>query len=276
MSIEMRRSLNALRVYRRTVGLPGVAAAVLGKYRKSARVIQVQPHALMHPLQIRVPSTDAATLEQIFLDQEYQLDQMDAPKVIVDAGANIGLASVYFAHHYPNALIVAIEPESANYEMLCKNAKPYPNIRPLRAALWSENVHIDLVDPGYGSWGYMTLDQLGQENSRIVTKRVIEAVQGYTVDQIMEKFDIEQIDILKIDIEGAEREVFANTSAWIHNVKLMIVELHERMKTGCQRSFYNGSNGFDHEWNQGESVFLARRSDSTLTLLDADHPSVRQ
>jgi hypothetical protein len=74
----------------------------------------------------------------------------------------------------------------------------------------------------------------------------------------MRELRIEHIDILKIDIEGAEREVLRDPSAWIGNVDTLIVELHERLKLGCNRSFYNATNGFDDEWIQGENVYVTR------------------
>jgi hypothetical protein len=79
-----------------------------------------------------------------------------------------------------------------------------------------------------------------------------------TVDKIMQDYNLEKVDILKIDIEGAEKEVFTDTSSWIEKVNSIIIELHERMKAGCNRSFYCGSNGFDNEWKQGENVYLSR------------------
>jgi hypothetical protein len=74
----------------------------------------------------------------------------------------------------------------------------------------------------------------------------------------MKEQGIDYIDILKIDIEGAEREIFRDPSSWIEKVDSLIIELHECMKPGCYRSFYNGSNGFDDEWQQGEKVYLTR------------------
>lgn len=89
---------------------------------------------------------------------------------------------------------------------------------------------------------------------------ICHVVAAMTIDKIMKDYNIEKIDILKIDIEGAEREVFSDTSSWLERVDSIIVELHERMKTECNRSFYCGSNGFDNEWVQGENVYLSRRN----------------
>ncbi len=79
-----------------------------------------------------------------------------------------------------------------------------------------------------------------------------------TIDKIMEDYALTKIDILKIDIEGTEREVFSDTSSWIEKIDSIIIELHERMKAGCNRSFFLGSNGFDREWQQGENIYLSR------------------
>jgi hypothetical protein len=74
----------------------------------------------------------------------------------------------------------------------------------------------------------------------------------------MNDYNLTSIDILKIDIEGAEKEVFEDSSLWIDKVDSLIVELHERMKPGCNRTFYCGSNGFVDEWKNGENVYLSR------------------
>ena len=83
-------------------------------------------------------------------------------------------------------------------------------------------------------------------------------VQGMTVDTIMKEHGIDHIDIIKIDIEGAEREVFRDPSLWLEKVDALIVELHEHMKPGCNRSFRNVSKAFTDEWLQGEKVYLTR------------------
>jgi hypothetical protein len=84
-------------------------------------------------------------------------------------------------------------------------------------------------------------------------------IQGKTLDSIMREYNLQRIDILKIDIEGAEKEVFNDTSSWLEKTDAIIIELHERMKSGCDHSFYNGSKGFDEEWHQGENVYLTRK-----------------
>lgn len=207
---------------------------------------------IRHPFWVRVPSTDVPTLDQIVVRREYEFDVGRPPAVIVDAGANVGLASIYFSTRYPEARIIAIEPEESNLEILERNIAPHGNITLVRGALWHENARLDLVDPGLGKWAFMTQARGGPEE-RFGPR--VQDVQGMT---LCREHGLDHIDILKMDIEGAEREVFRDPSAWIGKFDALIVELHDRMKPGCSRSFYNGSNGFDHEWLQGENVYATR------------------
>ena len=75
------------------------------------REISVVMPNLQHPIVIRPRSTDRFVFEQIFLDSDYELTVDLSPHFIVDAGANVGFASIYFANRYPGATIIALEPE---------------------------------------------------------------------------------------------------------------------------------------------------------------------
>ncbi|MCB1865389.1 MAG: FkbM family methyltransferase [Chromatiales bacterium] len=248
--------LATIRYYYSRFGIPGVWSATKLKLGGSDHLIEVRKRGVKAPFFLRLRTSDLPTFEQIFVRQEYDFLAGSPPKVIVDAGANIGLASTCFANRFPLAKIIAIEPEDSNFRLLERNVSPYPNVVPVQAALWNSNGEISLVDPGYGKWGYMTSDDEAAQRS---VNQVCHPVAAMTVDRVMRDFGLDRIDILKMDIEGAEREVFAGSSSWIESVESIIVELHERLKPGCNRSFYNGTNGFDSEWRQGERIYLSRR-----------------
>ena len=175
--------------------------------------------------------------------------------MIVDAGANIGLTSIYFANKYPNAKIIALEPELGNFELLKKNAAPYSQIAALQAAVWNKNEEIDLIDPGLGFWGFMTEKRHPSEK---LSGSIRHPVMGMTIDKLLENHSLTKIDILKMDIEGAEKEVFSDTSSWIGKIDSIIIELHDHIKPGCSHSFYSGVTGFNNEWSLGGHVFLSR------------------
>jgi FkbM family methyltransferase len=241
--------------YFRVLGVQGLISAVKAKITKRTVLLKIERPDIQFPFYLRIPSSDILTFKQIFLKKEYDLGVKKNPKIIVDAGANIGLTSICFANKFPESKIIAIEPEKNNFEILKKNTAPYKNISLVHGALWHENKKICLVDTGFGEWSYMTQAQNSVEKK---FGEIRHEVQGMTVDTIMNEQGIGHIDILKIDIEGAEREVFGDPSSWISKVDVLLVELHRCMKSGCERSFYNGTNGFDDEWVDGETVCLTR------------------
>lgn len=246
---------NSLEFNFNTLGFSGFLYAIKAKVTNSTALFKADRQDCKYPFQLRIPSSDVPTYKDVFIDQEYDFLVETQPKVIVDAGANIGLTSIYFANKYPGAKIIAIEPEQSNFKILEENIAPYPNIILIQAALWHKNEEINLIDPGLGKWGFMTEMK---DSSEDLSGNFCHTVTAMTIDKIMKDYNLERINILKIDIEGAEREVFSDTSSWIGKVDSIIIELHERMKAGCDRSFYSGSKGFDNTWKKGYSVFLSR------------------
>jgi FkbM family methyltransferase len=249
--------LKNTKYYLALLGFTGLLSFIKSRVTKKNVFFKVREKGLGHPLTIRIPTWDVATFEKVFVDREYGFSVLSPPKIIIDAGANIGLASIYFANRFPEARIIAIEPEGENYALLVENLAPYPNVIPLQAAVWNKNGVISLVDPGQGTWGYMTEVTDAPEGA---LGNYLHAVQAFTIDRIIQDFQLGKVDILKVDIEGAEKEVFSDTSSWIGNIDSIIIELHDHIKPRCSDSFYRGAVGFDGEWKQGENVFLSRRN----------------
>lgn len=247
--------IRRLFAYLDALGWTGPLVALRAKLSGRGLVHAMNAPGCRAPVHLRVPSSDVPTYKQVFVDREYDFHAATPPAVIVDAGANIGLAAVAFANRFPDARIIAIEPEAGNFALLTRNTAAYPNVVPVRAALWHTVTDLDLIDPGLGYWGFMT----GAAGAADALPGVVrDRVPTTTIDRLLADYGLARIDILKIDIEGAEREVFMDTTSWLPRVDALIVELHERMKTGCNRSFYLGSPGFAHEWSQGEHVYLSR------------------
>jgi FkbM family methyltransferase len=170
--------------------------------------------------------------------------------VIVDAGANIGAASIYFTHKYPEARIIAIEPEASIYPMLTRNVRPYPAIIPVQAALWSRDGEIGIgeADPTSGvsgNWAFGTGDRPGVK------------VKAMTMPTLMKEMNIQAIDLVKIDIEGAELEVFKDFG-WLRTVRCLMIELHDRFRPGCSDAVNPVMQGFSKSM-RGETTFFVRK-----------------
>lgn len=173
---------------------------------------------LKYPVTVRPGTADASTLEKIFVWKQYDLSFPKNTRTILDCGANIGLASIWFTQACPEARIIAIEPELQNYRLLEQNCAPYRNIRPLHAAVWNRSCDLFLSTPHSRVDGYQFTESL---------MRTSDAVKAYDVSTIMSDHDIDVIDVLKIDIEGAEAAVFSdNFLGWLQNTRMLIIEIH--------------------------------------------------
>ena len=202
---------------------------------------------------IRGNTTDMAIFRQIFVSKEYDLPFNIKPKFIIDAGANVGYASLFFADKFPEAEIVAIEPETSNCEILKQNTAKYKQIKLIQAGLWHKKANLKIVDRNGGKCGFMT------EEADFVGGYDVPAI---TIDEILKQSKYKEIDILKLDIEGTEREIFSqNYESWLDKVKIIIIELHDRLREGCSEAFYSATKqyGFQKMY-QGENVILFKEN----------------
>lgn len=187
---------------------------------------------LSRPVSLRRNGTDHRAFEHIFLHAAYDVClPCDSVSVVVDGGANIGLATVYFAKRYPAARIVSVEPDGENFGQLMMNCGGYANIQLVQAALWGMSERVRIDNPEAASWSFrVATDSRPTGNS----------LQGYTVKKLMQLHGLSHVDILKLDIEGAEGEVFQSCcDEWLGTVRMIICELHERYSPGCSELFHN-------------------------------------
>ena len=209
---------------------PGGASFFLKQRWKKEGLIDITMKGYAHPIYMRNHTSDVPMFYYIFEAKEYDISFPFEPKVIIDCGAHIGLGAVFFAHKFPNAIIYSIEPEKSNFELLVKNTEAYPNIRCLNYGIWNKTTNLKILDVGLGNWGYMT------EEVSCKDETTIEAI---SIDEIMNRYGISQIDICKVNIEGTEKELFEqNTEKWLPHTKAIIIELHDRMREGCTKSFF--------------------------------------
>jgi FkbM family methyltransferase len=169
-------------------------------------------------LMLRPLAGDLFVLNEVMLYPHYYLPESvcDSRRVrtVVDCGANIGLASLYLANRYPNARVFAVEPHPENFELLRANTKDQPRIVPIRACIAARLGESRYITDGSAAWAYHTTDA-----------KAGLPVPVATIDSICRDHSLDSIDVLKIDIEGAEREVFAD-AAFLQRVGVVVIELH--------------------------------------------------
>jgi FkbM family methyltransferase len=218
-------------------------------YWSDKRIIKFSNNKIKNPIYLRNNSTDYNTFSQIFYSEEYNFSFVKAPKVIVDCGANIGLSVIYFKNRFPKAKIIAIEPDGENYEMLVKNTKSYSDIICIKAGIWSSSTHLEIVDLALGEWAYMV---------KPVGFSTEFTIKGIGLKEIIESYKLEYIDILKVDIEGSEKELFeAGQDEWLPYINTLIVETHDRFKKGTAKSIFSALVKYDFNFSiKGENLLF--------------------
>lgn len=203
---------------RNTFAIAGGSAAI--RYRAHEIGDWGAVHQVFHCLDYRVDSWAQGKA----LAQFYAARERTATPLIIDAGANIGASCVYFSTTYPEAQVVAIEPEKENCKLLRLNCHGR-RVEINEAALGNRPGRLYLQDPGLSSWGF----RVGDKGTY--------PVDVITVDQVLEKFAAGHMPfILKIDIEGGEQSLFDGTSAWLSRFALVVIELHDWMLPGSGSS----------------------------------------
>lgn len=186
---------------------------------------------------LRVYTYDMMLFHDIMLndDNEYDINYTDllgaTPKWVMDAGANIGLFTRYINRIYENVHFTIIEPEEDNYNVLEKNMSSVHFANIIKGALWKNSDILYIEGSDCGSVGYR-VDEI-KDTSDVLG----EGIQGYSMLEIMKKYNVDEWDIVKIDIEGSEREVFAaEDTSWLNKTRMVIIELHDHLREGCSEA----------------------------------------
>lgn len=207
---------------------------------------------------LRKGQSDPLIFEQIFCEQQYNFihPNPESVKWIIDAGANIGLAAIYFSLKFPNSNIISIEPDKSNFELLKKNTSSYSNIQCINAALWHKEEQLIINNKEEKSAGFM-VETLNQYNEG--------SLSGITIDNITDQFKIDHISLLKLDIEGAEKELFThNPSLWMEKTECIITELHDWLKSGTSKVFFKEMSNYDWiTFIKGENIICIKPISNT-------------
>jgi FkbM family methyltransferase len=179
---------------------------------------------LLHPVFCRMGTTDPIPFQQIFVQREYScFDDLADAELILDLGANVGYASAYFLSRFPRAFVVAVEPDTANFAILEKNLAPYKGrYLAVNAAVWSEKttLHFTATSTDKGN-------ECGREVTADTQKAGTIAVDAIDIDSLVAMTPYNKISILKVDIEGAETQVFARGfETWLDQTKAFCIEIH--------------------------------------------------
>jgi FkbM family methyltransferase len=227
-------------------------------------------HGLSRPtrLRLRIGDTvvdwsadndaDVAVLAEIFDDRVYDFPLAPPPRVIVDLGGHVGASVLYFALRYPEARLVVVEPDPVNFAKLRRNVGHLAQVTAINAAVSDHEGTITLHSAG-------GLDSWKSSTSGVATpwSHPVE-VRAAKLDSILAEAGVTAVDLLKIDIEGAEYEVLRSFDG-LRDVQLIAGEVHPHLISAPLADFRRLLDEFELDMPAEvphDMVFSARRRQS--------------
>jgi FkbM family methyltransferase len=214
----------------------------------------------------RSSTSDMTLIYEILLQSKYKSEYFIPkeinPKIIFDIGGNIGITSIYLASIFPDAKIYTFEPLPDNFEILTKNIQKYDNIEAFNIGLGSKNgnfkVYLSDDSENFGGVSFYP-DPIGNKAESYVLCEV------KNINDIIKNFNIESIDLIKIDTEGAEYDILTSLEEKIlRKASWLAGELH-------------GNRDFEllsYLERLGFSISLTKEIDNRLFMFNAGKASI--
>jgi len=183
--------------------------------KRSERTYAIQLNHICTPVTVRSYSGDVFVILEVLGSKCYRMPEpVERGGVVVDLGANIGITSLFLADLYEPSRLICVEPSTDNCALLRKNLSGLrQNVDIVHGAISNET-------------GLVTFDNTAETwGGRISNSG--ERVPSLTMMDLVEHYNLERIDILKIDIEGAERLLFQSNLNWLKRVNNIAIEIHD-------------------------------------------------
>ena len=204
------------------------------------------------------PSSDLNVFTQIYQYQEYEPlvatyrkhFPNDKKLNIIDAGSNIGLTSVYLSKHFPNSNFITIEPDTSNFETIDYNLNinGIVNVVKIKGGLWSKNTNLKIVNDfrDKKDWS-IRVEKTSEEGD----------LKAFSINYLISQNKFETINILKIDIEGSEKEVFTGFDtdvSFLTKTKCIAIEIHDEFD--CREAIYKILQNYNFNYFQSGELTI--------------------
>lgn len=226
----------------------GVSSTVRMGYQILANkpTATLEPPTLKHPITLRTRSMDLGVFNQVFVRGEYEMG-VARPEWILDLGAHIGFASVWFANTFPGVPVLSVEPDEGNFQLLQENVSGYPNVTPLHGAVWSERTVVNIQDPDADTWAFQV-------------EPAETGVEAWPVAELIDRVTngAGSRGLVKLDVEGAEREVLQANVSWLDRIDHLVLELHEDLAPGAEAAMNAALSDRPHKLETfGENLLMS-------------------
>jgi FkbM family methyltransferase len=177
---------------------------------------------------------DYITIREIFILECYKINQLlnynkiknfynnieskNKIPILIDCGANIGASSYYFEKKYKKSKLICLEPDKGNFEVLIKNIISSDIIK-INKAVSSEIEKLKMLRTTEDPRAFSAVTSKDGD------------VQSTSINEILSNFSDDKYEpfLIKIDIEGGEKNLFEKNLEWIDKFKIIIIEPHDWM-----------------------------------------------
>ena len=184
-------------------------------------------------------------------------------ETLIDVGGNIGLATISLARQLPRLRAYVVEPDADNVRMLRLNLRPLADAgrcRIERGAMWRADEMVEVGPPPLpGSFGAVRCTE---------ASGVGVTVQGMTMKTILDRSGFDRVDLLKLDVEGAEAAMFATGPNWLDRVGALAVEFHDDARRESDFDRVVAAHGMEIRETHNNGA-IAIRSTATAPLYSA-------
>jgi FkbM family methyltransferase len=223
---------------------------------RQGAVQTVRARGVSVPIHYRPGTSDANVLVQVLQYRQYahMLGRKDV-RYIIDCGANIGAASLFLLDQYPAAELIAVEPDAGNMAICRQNLAAFGSrVRFVEAGIWSSDVGLVVERGKYGdgqAWSFQV---------RACGPGETAEVRGVSIGSLIREYAFPRIDLLKMDIERSELEIFEHDDlAWLRQTRLLAIELHDRE---CRAAFRRAVANIPHQQRDRGEVTTAEFLDA--------------
>ena len=196
------------------------------------------------------------TINEVFVWRYYAniVSHLNRCETIIDLGANIGLVSCFVAANYPRVHIIAVDPDVYTHialeENLARLGMPYQIVK---AGIWSSDRGIARLDADAMRTHFLPR-AAGDDD------RPDQVLPSVTMQQLRKMLPVDRIDLLKVDVEGAETEIFHGDISWLDLVQCMAIEFHNGTRRQVDFDALMAARGFEIVADGPHTVVAVRRS----------------
>ncbi|MEI7909906.1 MAG: FkbM family methyltransferase [Verrucomicrobiota bacterium] len=224
------------------LGIVGSLKLLVYRYIKGTFTLQVRN--LPSKLKLRGATSDLSVVYTIACHKDYAFPEIRDVDHVLDCGAYIGISTIQLKHELRAQTVTAVEPDPDNFSLLEENCKADPAIRCIHGAIWKDKSPLHIINPGDEKWGFQCAAAGSEADAG--------SIKSYTVGELLAGLPAGRV-LVKMDIEGAEKEVYRANPEWLGRIDYLIMEIHP----GCWKAVFDAMSGYDYDCRfSGENILF--------------------